>query len=162
MTTHVADMGPSALTAGQSPEEDEVMELESLSSEECQNLLALGTIGRVGISVGALPVVLPVNYALLDGDVVIRTGAGTKLDAALNHAVVAFEIDQVDPMYHQGWSVMVQGRAREMAEPHELERARALPLRPWAPGSRDRFVRISAERVTGRRLVVSANNGGGS
>ena len=51
--------------------------------------------------------VVPVNYAVLDGDIVIRTGSGTKLDAALTGAVVAFEIDSVDPIYHEGWSVMV-------------------------------------------------------
>lgn len=115
-------------------------------------LLAAGSIGRVGVSQAALPVVLPVNYAILDGDIVIRTGAGTKLDAALAGAVVAFEIDAVDPIYHEGWSVMVQGRAREVVDPDELKRARALPLEPWAAGVRDRFVRISSERITGRKI----------
>ena len=64
-----------------------VQDLELLSPEECEQLLAQQSIGRVGISMGALPVVLPVNYAMLDGDVVIRTGAGTKLDAALSGQV---------------------------------------------------------------------------
>lgn len=122
-------------------------------------LLAAGTVGRVALSQNALPVVLPVNYAVLDGDVVIRTGAGTKLDAALNGAVVAFEIDAVDPIYHEGWSVMVQGRAHEVVDSEELKRARALPLEPWAAGARDRFVRISAERMSGRRIALPSCNG---
>jgi len=131
-----------------------VVELQTLSPNECAALLAEGSIGRVGVSVGALPVVLPVNYAVLDGDVVIRTGAGTKLDAALVGAVVAFEIDSVDPIYHGGWSVMVQGRAQEVLDPGELRRVQALPLRPWADGNRDRFVRISTERISGRRISL--------
>src|SRR6187200_2130512 len=83
--------GPSALLTGPVRGDHVAMELESLSEEECYYLLATSSIGRVGISVRALPEVLPVNYAVLDGDVIIRTGAGTKLDAALTNAVVAFE-----------------------------------------------------------------------
>ena len=130
------------------------MELQPISEEECALLLAAGKVGRVGVSQGALPAVLPVNYAVLDGDIVIRTGAGTKLDAALRGAVVAFEIDSIDPIYHEGWSVMVQGRAHEVVDPEELKRARTLPLEPWAAGVRDRFVRISSERVSGRRIAL--------
>ena len=130
------------------------MELEALSEDECAHLLHTAGVGRVAISMGALPVILPVNYAMLDGDIVIRTGAGTKLDAALRGAVVAFEIDQVDPVYHAGWSVLVQGRASEISDVVELARAAQLPLQPWADGHRDRFVRIRTERLSGRRLVV--------
>src|SRR5437016_11828340 len=137
----------------------DVRKLEPLSPEECERLLAQGSMGRVGISVGALPVVLPVNYAMLDGDVVVRTGAGTKLDAALAGAVVAFEIDHVDPVYHEGWSVLLQGRATVMAEPDNIARARHLPLSPWAPGSRDRYIRIPAEIISGRRIAVPSNGG---
>ena len=136
-----------------------------MSAEECALLLAAGSVGRVGVSQRALPVVVPVNYAVLDGDIVIRTGAGTKLDAALAGAVVAFEIDAVDPIYHQGWSVLVQGRAHEVVDPDELERARALPLKPWAAGTRDRFVRIASERIAGRRIALAsslAGNGNGN
>jgi len=131
------------------------MELEPMSDEECIRRLHAAAVGRVGISMGALPVILPVNFAMLDGDVVIRTGAGTKLDAALRGAVVAFEIDGVDPIYHSGWSVLAQGRASEMVDEVELARARELPLEPWADGHRDRFVRIRTERLSGRRLVVA-------
>ncbi|MBV8161453.1 MAG: pyridoxamine 5'-phosphate oxidase family protein [Acidimicrobiia bacterium] len=136
-----------------------VQELQALSPEECEHLLAQRSIGRVAISVGALPVVLPVNYALLDGDVVIRTGVGTKLDAALAGAVVAFEVDNVDPIYHEDWSVLIQGRASVMADPQDVVRAERLPLRPWAPGGRDHYIRIPAELLSGRRIGVPMNGG---
>jgi len=132
-----------------------MFELEPLSIEECHRLLTQATVGRVGISVDALPVVLPVNYAVMDGDIVIRTESGTKLDAALRGAVVAFEVDDADAVYHDGWSVLVQGRASEITEESELERARLLPLQPWAPGERNHFMRIAAERLTGRRLALA-------
>jgi nitroimidazol reductase NimA-like FMN-containing flavoprotein (pyridoxamine 5'-phosphate oxidase superfamily) len=56
--------------------------LELLSEEECVDLLRTGGVGRVGVTIAGLPVILPVNYACVDGDVLFRTGEGTKLNAA--------------------------------------------------------------------------------
>ena len=150
--------GPSALRARPTGDDDEEMQfdrngLEVLSRAECVRLLAGAHIGRVGVSVGALPTVLPVNFAVVDEAIVLRTAPGSKLDAALNNAVVAFEVDSVDPMYHTGWSVLVQGVASEVVDPAERERLRTAPLRPWADHDRDRFVRIYIDLVSGRRLV---------
>jgi uncharacterized protein len=127
--------------------------LEVLSREECLRLVAGAHVGRVAVTVDALPAVFPVNFVLDDEAIVFRTAAGTKLDAATANAVIAFEVDSADPLYHTGWSVLVQGVASEIVEPGELERAWALPLRAWAGHDRDRFVRISTDRVSGRRLV---------
>jgi nitroimidazol reductase NimA-like FMN-containing flavoprotein (pyridoxamine 5'-phosphate oxidase superfamily) len=110
----------------------------------------------VGVSVGALPAIFPVNYAMLDGQVVFRTGPGTKLDAAAAGAVVAFEIDDIDLFSHTGWSVLVVGVARPITEPETLARARRLPLSPWVDGERDTFVRLESARMTGRELRVLA------
>jgi nitroimidazol reductase NimA-like FMN-containing flavoprotein (pyridoxamine 5'-phosphate oxidase superfamily) len=126
--------------------------LEVLPREECLRLVTSAHIGRVAISVDALPAVFPVNYVVDDGRIVFRTAEGTKLDAATANAVVAFEVDSVDPIYHTGWSVLVQGLAREITDPRALERARKLPLRPWANHGRDRFVQVSTDVVSGRRL----------
>lgn len=126
--------------------------MEILSRTECMALLDCGHIGRVGVSLGALPVVLPVNYALLDGDIVIRTRPGTKLDGALAGAVVAFEVDHVDPLYHEGWSVLVQGRAAVIDDPETLAQAGRLPLRPWVGRGDHRYIAIRAELVSGRRI----------
>ena len=76
-----------------------------------------------------------VNYAVLDDDIVFRTRPGTKLNAALSDAVVAFEIDQTDPRDHSGWSVVVIGVARPITDDATLARAGALALMPWADGS---------------------------
>ena len=54
----------------------------------------------------ALPAIFPVNYALLDGEIVFMTGEGTKLRAALERAVVAFQVDHIDEADAAGWSVM--------------------------------------------------------
>src|SRR5690606_10684839 len=88
--------------------------LEVLGREECMRLLASASLGRLGITTGALPTVLPVNFRLVGDQIVFRTGSGTKLDAATDNAVVAFEVDDMDPVWHTGWSVVVTGMAREV------------------------------------------------
>lgn len=126
--------------------------LEILTAPECRNLLRGVAVGRVGVSSEALPVVLPVNF-VVDGDrIVIRTNPGTKLDAAVRNAVVAFEADQYDALDHSGWSVMVVGRATEVTDPPELARVRTLPLRAWGVVPAGRYVAITMDMVTGRRI----------
>jgi nitroimidazol reductase NimA-like FMN-containing flavoprotein (pyridoxamine 5'-phosphate oxidase superfamily) len=127
--------------------------LEELGREECLRLLGTVAIARVALSVGALPVVLPVNFCLDQGAVVFRTAAGTKLTAACHNTVIALEADSVDPVYQAGWSVLVRGRATEISDPAELARASRLPLRAWAGGKRDHFVRLVPELISGRRLA---------
>jgi nitroimidazol reductase NimA-like FMN-containing flavoprotein (pyridoxamine 5'-phosphate oxidase superfamily) len=132
--------------------------LEILSRSECMRLLESTPIGRVGVSIGALPVILPVNFAVVDGDIVIRTSAGTKLDAAAINLVVAFEVDGFDPVWHSGWSVLVQGVGEEVTDPDELQRLRHVRLAPWT-GVNGHFVRISTQILSGRRLeAVGAGN----
>lgn len=125
--------------------------LETLTSDECMHLLSCHAMGRVAVTWDVLPVILPVNYALDGERVVLRTAAGTKLCAALSHSVVAFEIDDFEPVDHSGWSVLVRGPAREITDREDLERARRLPLRPWGNESADRYMAIQIEMVSGRR-----------
>jgi nitroimidazol reductase NimA-like FMN-containing flavoprotein (pyridoxamine 5'-phosphate oxidase superfamily) len=119
----------------------------------CLELLSDGEIGRVAVTMGAVPAVFPVNYAMLDGDVVFCTGRGTELDAAIRNAVVAFEVDDIDLECREGWSVLVVGVAREITDDARRARAEALPLQLWAPGSPEHVVAIHPELVSGRRIA---------
>ena len=127
--------------------------LEVLNREACLRMLSCATLGRIGVTSGALPTILPVNYRLVGDTIVIRTAAGTKLDAATRNTVVAFEVDDMDPFEHTGWSVVVTGVAREVTDIGE----RALLDHPnvprWAPEGEDRLVAISIDIVSGRRIV---------
>ena len=115
--------------------------LSSLPREECLRLLASSPVGRVGASIDALPVVLPVNYALLHDNIVFRTAAGTKFHAAAAGAVLAFEADGYEPDGTSGWSVLVQGISRVITDPEELRQVQHLPVEPWAlDGAADRVV----------------------
>ncbi|HVW32943.1 MAG TPA: pyridoxamine 5'-phosphate oxidase family protein [Acidimicrobiia bacterium] len=127
--------------------------LEILSQDQCHDLLRRGDIGRVAVTVAALPAIFPVNYAVLDDDIVFLTGEGTKLRAALEGAVVAFEVDRIDMAHAAGWSVLAVGVAEEITDPAELRSARGLGLKPFASGDRTHFVKIRPEFVSGRRIV---------
>jgi len=130
-------------------------ELEMLTPEECISLAATMPIGRIVFTDRALPAVQPVNFLIEDGSVIIRTTQGSKLAAATRNAVVAFEIDEFDRRSQAGWSVTLVGRAQSVHDPAESARLAELPLQTWAPGQRDRFIRIWPEHISGRRLPAS-------
>ena len=96
--------------------------LAVLTRDECLERLRSCRVGRVAVSVDALPFIVPVDYDVADDGVaiVLRTGvgAGGKVDAALRGAVVAFEVDCVDPDRHRGWSVLVTGTAVDRGGGH--------------------------------------------
>jgi nitroimidazol reductase NimA-like FMN-containing flavoprotein (pyridoxamine 5'-phosphate oxidase superfamily) len=129
--------------------------LKVLDRAECEALLRTQQVGRVGLCTDR-PLVVPVVYALLDADVVFRTAPGEKLIAAVLNRTVAFEIDKYDVSARTGWSVIVLGTAEEVVAPEELTRVGALGLQPWAGEFRDRFVRIRADEVSGRRVDPGA------
>lgn len=130
---------------------------EVLGRPECLRLLALhaGGIGRLGVVVDRTPVVLPVNYVLVDGeDVAFRSAPGTKLHAALASEPLAFEVDGIDERHATAWSVLVQGFARvlDAEELDDLERrTRAATL---VPAEGTRVVRLRSDSVSGRRFPV--------
>jgi len=130
--------------------------LEVLDRHECLRLLALATLGRIGFTSGALPTVLPINFHLDGERILVRTGRGSKVDAALQNAVVAFEVDDFDPIYHSGWSVTLTGVATEVSDPAELDAAREKPIARWAPAGDEALVAISTELLSGRRITPSS------
>lgn len=135
--------------------------LEVLDRQTCLELLATAPIGRVGLSIEALPVVLPVNFLLCtppwcrDPVIVMCCGDGSKVDAALANHVVALEIDGHDAMAHSGWSVLVQGPTRLLADAPERSWAAGLPLRAWANAEADAFIELATDVIQGRRFGVA-------
>jgi len=130
---------------------------QELADEEYRKPLGERHLGRLALVDADGPVILPVNYTLDEGSVVFRTDPGSKLDAAAAGATVAFEVDAADERDRTGWSVVVRGQAGEVSEPADLERLRTLPLYPWAPGAKARYVCIRPTSVTGRRIALPAD-----
>lgn len=129
-------------------------QLEEMPLDECRDRLSTHGVGRVGMTTAAGPVVVPVNYSVVDGAVVYRTAPGT-LTAAPDGTEVAFEVDHIDEAQSEGWSVLVMGRAQQITDPREAHRlAERAYSRPWAGGDRGLWVRIEPVQVTGRRISV--------
>jgi nitroimidazol reductase NimA-like FMN-containing flavoprotein (pyridoxamine 5'-phosphate oxidase superfamily) len=127
--------------------------LELLTEDQARELLAQGEIGRVGITIGALPAIFPVNYRVIDGAIVFRTAPGSKMSAAAEGAVVAFEVDDYQLADRTGWSVLAIGRAEVV---HDLDlsfKVMEANLEPFADGARTSIVRIEPTFLSGRRLV---------
>ena len=127
--------------------------LEELSFDECVSLLRQHSVGRVGFVHEDAPVVLPVNYRLAEFSgkvwVAIRTKPGSMLDQA--HLLVAFEIDGIDPVHHQGWSVLVRGSLHHVYPDAGDFRGRCNP-EPWITEGRDSWLIVEPYAITGRRL----------
>lgn len=134
---------------------------EPLSRAQCLRLLGTAKVGRVGLTVGALPVVVPVDYRLWRDRVIFRTAEGSRLHRATTDAVVAFEVDALGVGEPWGWSVVVTGVARDVSELVDAaDAARAeLGFRPggwWTNGTRDRFLAVPTDVVAGCRLPAHA------
>jgi nitroimidazol reductase NimA-like FMN-containing flavoprotein (pyridoxamine 5'-phosphate oxidase superfamily) len=142
------------MSTPQDPGSGLIATLEPLSRPECYNRLATAAYGRLGFVVDEKPVVLPVNYAIDGETILFRTAPDSILNAA-SLSVVAFEVDRIDESTHTGWSVLVQGFARDVGDVGGTsERIHQLSLITWAPGERVRWLRIDPESVTGRQLRV--------
>jgi nitroimidazol reductase NimA-like FMN-containing flavoprotein (pyridoxamine 5'-phosphate oxidase superfamily) len=126
--------------------------LEIIEQDECLRLLGSVKIGRVGMTTDAMPLVLPVTFALDGTRVVFCSTPGTKLYLALEGAMVAFEADDVDPGLRFGWSVCLTGPAAILRDDDAIARARRLGLQPWADLSEPAYVAIDGQVITGRRV----------
>jgi len=125
--------------------------LRDLSVDESLALLLTRPMGRLVYVVDGTPKVVPLNYLLHRRAITFRTGSGRLLDDVEQREVL-FEVDYSDNARREGWSVIVRGVAEEIWRGEELMILRELPLRPWAPGNRDHYVRVVTSRITGRMI----------
>ena len=89
---------------------------EQITEEECWELLARASVGRIALSIHALPAIFPVQYYLHGRNLAVCLGHLQLPERALN-AVVAFAADAIDPASRSGWSVQVQGNASAPRQP---------------------------------------------
>jgi uncharacterized protein len=127
-------------------------EFARLDRAESLRLLAGVPVGRLIFTINAMPAIRPMNFALVDGLILLRTATDTTVARKIHDTIVAFEADQFDPGTSSGWSVTVTGRATLVTDPAAATRYQAVPLVPWAPGVRDQFVTITTELVEGLRV----------
>jgi nitroimidazol reductase NimA-like FMN-containing flavoprotein (pyridoxamine 5'-phosphate oxidase superfamily) len=125
-------------------------ELEELDVAVCWDLVRSRAVGRFAVNRhGSCPLVVPVNYVVESAtSVVFRSGPGSKLNVD-ELDLVALQVDEIDPLHHTGWSVLIAGRARWLYE----EQA-DVALDTWVPGELPYVIRIVPTEVTGRRIQL--------
>lgn len=126
--------------------------LEILDEEECLLLLGREPVGRIGLAASALPVVLPINFALVNRTIVFASEPGLKLDAARQHTVACIEVDGYDTWRHSGWSVLATGRLQEITDGDRIAKAKRLAVSPWAIPHPQYYVELEIELLSGRRI----------
>lgn len=123
-----------------------------LAPLECEALLRAGIVGRVAFMAPSGPAIVPVNYAVVDDAIMVRTSPDSLLGAYCPDAAFAFEVDQFDYPNGRGWSVVARGHAR-IVHPSERGRLRAVgEPRPWAEGPKSTTLRLQWNELTGRKL----------
>jgi len=128
-------------------------EVDDLSREECERLLASQNLGRIAIIVDGRPQIFPVNYVLEDEVVVFRTSSGLKLERS-PLTPVAFETDMVDTAAGEAWSVVLEGTAQDITEAIDTRSVslRQLAVEPAAPGDRPYWMGVYVREMSGRRF----------
>ncbi|MEU3265455.1 helix-turn-helix domain-containing protein [Streptomyces bacillaris] len=126
-----------------------------LDEAECRELLGDHGVGRVALTGGDGPVVLPINYQVLNGEVMFTTGDRSPLAGAAG-TEIAFETDHIDDAFSKGWSVLLVGTVRAVEDESEALRLRdAAYSGPWAGEGREHVMILTPRRTTGRRIIVA-------
>lgn len=122
---------------------------EPLATAACRRLLATAEIGRLAVSSGALPAVVPVHYTLDGDDVIVRAPGHREVPPMVHGAIVGFEVDDLDPIDGVPWYVCAIGRldCLEQGTPARLDRAGS-----WSAAGA--VARLDVGRLTGHRLAV--------
>jgi hypothetical protein len=127
--------------------------LEELTIDECLRLLRFSIAGRIAVVIDDFPVVLPINFRLVETEgatwIAVRTRPGGVIDRASVRA--AFEIDGIDPTSRQGWSVLARGTLHHV-DPDVADVRARFDSEPWLLAERDTWMVLEPFTITGRRL----------
>jgi len=117
-------------------------EQTDLDRAVCAELLRTQFVGRLVYEEDSGPQLRPVNYTVIGEHILFRMDRSFTDDTR-----VVFEIDSIDTVGEEGWSVIVEGRAFSVPL-DSVEHADAAP--PWAPGSKCWSTTIVIESISGR------------
>lgn len=133
--------------------------IEELGHDECLARMATQRLGRLGVVVDGVPLVLPMRFAMDGETVVLQTNQGAKVFHAPMTSV-SFEVDNVDWEEGVGWSVLVQGFGEDISSALDKrsEALRSLTVHSWAPPPADRWLKIIPRKITGRLIRANPAN----
>jgi nitroimidazol reductase NimA-like FMN-containing flavoprotein (pyridoxamine 5'-phosphate oxidase superfamily) len=127
--------------------------LEALSEMECTSLLRTHNFGRVAFLLDDAPMILPITYRAVEPGGRLLLALRTRPENVIDRdgAPVAFEIDGIDAVQRQGWSVVVRGTLHRLWSGIEWVREQFDP-HPWLTADRDAWLLVEPLTITGRRL----------
>jgi nitroimidazol reductase NimA-like FMN-containing flavoprotein (pyridoxamine 5'-phosphate oxidase superfamily) len=128
--------------------------LQPLDRQQALALLADTPVGRVAFVSRDLPTIRPVNHAVVEGDLIIRSHVGAALVEAVKpgRVPVAYEVDNLTSADRQGWSVVVRGLASLVLDEDALARYERL-VDPWIDQAKNQVIRVEVQAVSGYSLV---------
>ncbi|MEO6532067.1 MAG: pyridoxamine 5'-phosphate oxidase family protein [Pseudolysinimonas sp.] len=129
---------------------DKDFPITTISDAEAWELLRMTQVARLATHAAGEVDIFPINYVVDGSTLIFRTAPGTKLLELTLHHAVALEIDGWTE--HSAWAVVVKGTAEELQHQADVDHAEKLPLVPWIPTYKDRYVRITPNSVSGRRF----------
>ena len=127
--------------------------LVELTDDETWECLASTQTGRLAWNGSEGLSVIPLNFAVVDQQVWLRTAPYSSWLKDVAGQAVAFEADETDAFTRSGWSVLVRG-VLQLAEGAETPRE-AVDIDAWPAGTRIAHLFVDATKVTGRRLLPS-------
>jgi uncharacterized protein len=124
--------------------------MTDLGRRRCLDLLSQCHLARIAWQAADAPQILPITYTVFEGLIYFRTSPDSILSELLRPTPVALEVDELDQRTRTGWSLVVHGQTRAVAEPAEVTRLWAVDPVPWAPGGRHLFIEVRPTQITGR------------
>jgi nitroimidazol reductase NimA-like FMN-containing flavoprotein (pyridoxamine 5'-phosphate oxidase superfamily) len=130
--------------------------VEELGEPECRQLLATASVGRIGFTEQALPMITPMHYTVHGDEVILCSVSPDKVAGAGRSIVVAFEADRYEAATREGWSVTIVGPTRLVTAPAEIAALDALGFAPWVGHPDRQYVAVEMSVVRGHRIGPGA------
>ena len=125
--------------------------VQTLAAEECWQLLATTSLGRVGWICPDGVDIVPVNVLARRHLIYFSSAPGSKLSEIVKNPRIAFEVDGV--AHRQRWSVVVKGEATRLDSDVEIQESGVMALHSFTPVEKWNYIRIDPYRVSGRRFT---------
>ncbi|MGO3508695.1 pyridoxamine 5'-phosphate oxidase family protein [Glutamicibacter arilaitensis] len=123
-----------------------------LDEDQSWQLLSHSAHGRVATVAAGLIDIVPVNYAVHNGKLFLRTSPGNKLAAMSINEKIAFEVDGI--LSDEAWSVVVHGSAEVLEYEADIQEARESGVTPWIPTQKDFWIRVNVDSISGRHFEL--------
>jgi nitroimidazol reductase NimA-like FMN-containing flavoprotein (pyridoxamine 5'-phosphate oxidase superfamily) len=121
-----------------------------LSDAECQDLLASTNLGRIALTIRALPVIMPVNYGYLGGSVILGMSDGPARRALAEENVIALGVDSSN-LTDVFWALLVIGKATEVTDTPQRAQFQSLGLADPTGLPASHYLQLQPDILTGYR-----------